>query len=287
MTAAERAKASRAACVSVTSLARSATSLMETTREPSGVTPTVTIAGKRLPPLRASTTSNSPRPCAHDLATRRPQLVRLLGGPVRTGRRAPTSSASENPVISQHPLVDAHDAAVRARRSTSASCSAPTTASETCHALSDIAARASARGDASAQRRREPVDDAAHEREPRRRTPAAGPTPSTAVPASQPSVRAASGIALAATVAATLATTYGPGSESALQQTDVKSSGSSDLAVPAHRERRDSQRERNRDGQHAPAARSRHAEIQIRDLRAPRGGTRVPARPGGPPRRRG
>ena len=63
MTSAEWAKAAWAACVCAIIAARSATSLIMTTRASRpGVTPTVTIAGKRSPFFRQSTTSYSPRP---------------------------------------------------------------------------------------------------------------------------------------------------------------------------------------------------------------------------------
>ena len=108
------------------------------------------------------------------------------------------------------------------------SCSAPTTASETCRARSDSTRACSARGvgDGAAPR------PGGRRRRRRARSPprtrAGDPTPSAALPASQPSVRATSGTPLARDRRERRwRRRAGARSESALQQTEVKSSGSS------------------------------------------------------------
>ena len=89
MTSAERTNASRAACVSATSLARSSTSLIVTTREPSSrVTPAVTIAGKRSPFLRQRMTSNSPWPSRDHASLKPADRLERLRRPVGQRRRS-------------------------------------------------------------------------------------------------------------------------------------------------------------------------------------------------------
>ena len=101
MTSAECAKAAWAACVCAIIAARSATSLIITTRASRpGVTPTVTIAGKRSPFLRQSTTSYSPRPTRETSSLAACNSATDSSGQYGSGREHPSSSLSENPVNS-------------------------------------------------------------------------------------------------------------------------------------------------------------------------------------------
>ncbi len=131
MTSAEWANAARAALVWAISAARSATSLIITTRIPRpGVKPTVTIAGNRSPFLRQSTASYSPWPTRETSWKLASSSLSDSEGQYGIGGDDPSSSLSANPVSSH---IFALTCAMRPSASTitSPSCSAPPTTSET------------------------------------------------------------------------------------------------------------------------------------------------------------